>query len=417
MATLAMFFYDGIRELFKGGRLYWAWVVALVAMVIFGADKYLEQLTNGLIVTGMSDQVSWGAYIANFTYLVGVAAAAVMLVIPAYIFDRHDVKHVVLIGEGIAVAAVTMTMLFVFVDLGRPDRFWHLIPYLGRFNFPSSMLAWDVVVLSGYLFLNLTIPFYILFTRYRGGEPDPKIYLPGVWLSIAWAISIHTVTAFLFSSNVGRIFWHTSILGPRFLASAFTSGPALIVLALQVVNRFTLFKISSSVIDLLSLIITVALQINLFLLGVEIYTEFYVPTEHATAAQFLFFGVGGFTGLVPWIWTAIAFNLLAVVILTLHPLRKRRGLLNVACVLAVVGVWIEKGMGLIIPGFVPTPIGELFTYSPSEVEVLISLGIWAFGLLVFTLLAKVAIPIELGTLSFSRGTQSGRAPAQPTVHG
>ena len=405
MHPLVKFFVDGVREIFRGPTLYWLWMAGLAAVVVVGGLHYLEQVQQGMIVTGMSDQVSWGAYIANFTYLVGVAAAAVMLVIPAYIFNRQDVKHVVLIGEGIAVAAVVMCMLFVTVDLGRPDRIWHLIPLLGRFHFPQSMLAWDVVVLTGYLLLNLLIPFYILYTRYKGGEPDFRLYFPPVLLAIAWAISIHTVTAFLFSSNVARPFWHTAVLGPRFIASAFTSGPALIILALQVVDRFTEMRVHSSVIDLVSVITATALQINLFLLGVELFTEFYFPTEHSASARYLFFGLDGYNALVPWIWSALAMNLVAVSIFTVHPWRKKRALLNVACVLAVVGVWIEKGMGLIIPGFLPTPIGEMFDYSPSDVEISVSLAVWAVGLLVFTVLAKVAIPIEQGKLTFANGRE------------
>jgi Polysulphide reductase len=398
MSALLDFFADSLRQVFRGSRLYWTWVGGLGLVVLLGLAFYWRQLQQGLITTGMSDQVSWGAYIANFTYLVGIAAAAVMLVIPAYVFHRQDVKHVVLIGEGIAVAAVIMSVLFVVVDLGRPDRMWHMIPWIGRLHFPASLLAWDIVVLTGYLVLNLTIPFYILFSRYRGREPSARLYFPAVLVSIAWAISIHTVTAFLFSSNVARPFWHTAVLGPRFLASAFTAGPALIVLALQIIDRNTPFKVQSSVIDLMALITAIALQINLFLVGAEIFTDFYFRTEHVAAATYLYLGLNGANRLVPWIWTAILLDGAAVIMLTVHPLRRRRVFLSVACVLAIVGVWIEKGMGLVVPGFVPTPLGEVFEYSPFRGEVFISLGIWALGMLIFTLLAKVAIPIELGDL-------------------
>ena len=303
-----------------------------------------------------------------------------------------------LIGEGIAVAAVIMSVLFVVVDLGRPDRMWHMIPWVGRLHFPASLLAWDIIVLTGYLVLNLVIPFYILFSRYRGREPSARLYFPAVLVSIAWAISIHTVTAFLFSSNVARPFWHTAVLGPRFLASAFTAGPALIVLALQVIDRNTPFKVQSSVIDLMALITTVALQINLFLVGAEIFTDFYFRTEDVAAATYLYLGLDGADRLVPWIWTALALDGAAAIMLTVHPLRTRRVFLSIACVLAIIGVWIEKGMGLVVPGFVPTPLGEVFEYSPHWGEVFVSLGIWALGVLVFTVLAKVAIPIELGHL-------------------
>ncbi len=414
MKILFSFFADGIREIFRGNGLYWGWMGGLTVLVVIGARSYLQQLDQGLIVTGLSDQISWGAYIANFTYLVGVAAAAVMLVIPAYIFHRQDMKTVVLIGEGIAVAAATMSILFVVVDLGRPDRIWHMIPFLGNFHFPQSLLAWDVLVLSGYLFLNLAIPFYILFTRYRGREPSMALYFPAVLISIVWAISIHTVTAFLFSSNIARPFWHTAVLGPRFLASAFSSGPALIILALQCIDWLTPFKVDQRIIDTLAVITTVALQISLFLLGVELFTEFYAPTEHNISAQFLFFGLPGNVTLVPWIWTSIGFNVVAVVMLSIHTFRHRRGMLNAALMLLIVGVWIDKGMGLIVPGFVPTPIGEVFEYIPTGNEILLSVGIYALGLMIFTILAKIAIPIELGVLSYQAGqpshTVSGMAP-------
>jgi molybdopterin-containing oxidoreductase family membrane subunit len=398
MTTVGRFLLGGCGTLVGGGRLYWSWIGVLAVVISVGGVFYARQITHGLIVTGMSDQVSWGAYIANFTYLVGVAAAAVMLVIPAYVFHRDDIKHVVLVGEGAAVAAVIMAILFVVVDVGRPDRLWHMIPLLGRFNFPASMLAWDVFVLNGYLVLNLAIPFYILFSRYRGREPREGAYFPWVLLSIAWAISIHTVTAFLFSANAGRPFWHTAILGPRFLASAFTSGPALILIALQVIERVTPFRVRSAVIDFLGLVVTIALQINLFLLGVELFTDFYAGTEEIHSATYLFFGLHGAGRLVPWIWSAIALNVVAVTVLTIHPFRRRRWLLNAACALAIVGVWIEKGMGLIVPGFVPTPLGEILEYTPTAAEVFVSLGIWAVGALVFTLLTRVALAIELGHL-------------------
>lgn len=417
MRTVTTFLADGLREVFRGGRAYWTWVGALWVVILTGLLFYARQLDQGLITSGMSDQVSWGVYIANFTYLVGIAAAAVMLVIPAYVFHRDDVKHVVLIGEGIAVAAVIMSILFVVVDLGRPERIWHMIPLLGRLHFPQSLLAWDVVVLSGYLVLSVVIPFYMLFSRYQGREPRQELYFPAILGSIAWAISIHTITAFLFSSNVARPYWHTAVLGPRFLASAFTSGPALIVLALQVIGRQTPFKVQASVIQLMTLMATVALQINLFLLGAELFTDFYFRTEEVTAATYLYLGLDGANRLVPWIWSAIILQVAAATILTLHPLRGRRVVASIACAFAIVGVWIEKGMGLVIPGFVPTPLGEVFEYSPSWGEVFVSLGIWAFGMLVFTLLAKVAISIEVGALRLTTthpaGAGVGGASAEP----
>ncbi len=392
------FLLDAIRIMFKGPRNYWLWLMFLLSLIVIGCMSYVRQLTTGLVVTGMSDQVSWGFYISNFAFLVGIAAAAVLLVIPAYIFERKDIKGVVLMGEGMAVAAVIMAMLFVIVDLGRPERIWHMIPVIGRFNFPVSLLAWDVVVLSGYLLLNLAIPFYILFSKYRGWEPQLKLYFPFVVLAIFWAISIHTVTAFLFSANPARPYWHTALLGPRFIASAFVSGPALMIVTFQVVRKISSFPVKQSVIDLLALVTTFALQISLFFVLAELFTDFYNEGSHSASIRYLFMGLQGFSSLTPWIWTAIIFNVTAVIILTIHPLRRNMWTLNVACALCFFGVWIEKGMGLVVPGFIPTPLGEIFEYSPTSLELSVSLAIWALGFLVFTLLARFVIAVEQGQI-------------------
>lgn len=412
MSAAIRFVLDGLREMLRGGPAYWRWLGVLGVLIAIGLWAYIGQIDRGLVVTGMSDQVSWGFYISNFAFLVGIAAAAVLLVIPAYLFHRVDVKSVVLLGEGLAVAAVICAMLFVTVDLGRPERVWHMFPVIGRFNWPMSLLAWDVVVLSGYLALNLALPLYVHFCHWRGQEPVFRLYFPVVVVAMFWAISIHTVTAFLFSANAGRPFWHTALLGPRFIASAFVSGPALIILVLQVIRRVTDYPVKQSVIDTLALIMAVSLQISLFFVVAELFTDFYNETSHAGSMRYLFFGLGGLGGLRGWIWTALALNVAAVVILSIHKLRTHMTTLNIACVLAFVGIWIEKGMGLVVPGFIPTPLGEVFEYTPTMRELAVALGIWAIGALVFTLLAKASIAIELGRVGARRATQES-ADAMP----
>lgn len=390
---LVNFFFDGLRALRQGGRGYWMWVGSLACVIALGLFCYGLQLRHGLVVTGMSDQVSWGFYISNFAFLVGIAAAAVLLVIPAYIYHREDMKSAVILGEALAVAAVLCAMTFVMVDLGRPDRFWHLIPGPGRLNFPTSMLAWDVIVLTGYLLLNIAIPLYVLFSRYRGREPVLRRYFPWVVLAMFWAISIHTVTAFLFSANSARPFWNIALLAPRFIATAFASGPALIIVVLQLVRRHTGFSIEQSVIDTLALIMTTALQITLFFTMAELFTDFYNEGAHAASSRYLYFGLHGLAALRPFIWTALAMNVVAVVILSIHALRRRTSTLNLACGLVFVGIWIEKGMGLVVPGYIPSPLGEVFEYTPTAIELGIAAGIWALGMLVFTLLAKASIAL------------------------
>lgn len=550
-----VFIWRCVRIAFVGDWRYYAWMGALMVICLLGLNAYAKQLVHGLFVTGMSDEVSWGVYIANFTFLVGVAAAAVMMVIPVYIYNNEELHDLVIFGELLAVAAIIMCLLFVTVDLGRPDRFWHLIPGIGEFNFPASMLSWDVLVLNGYLLLNIYICGYLLYTRYQGRRPTKWFYIPFVFIAIVWAVSIHTVTAFLYVGLGGRPFWNSAIVGPRFLASAFSAGPALIILAMQVVRRVTASAPSANVPRLqedviesenptmrattledlnelerhlpelasvshevrlsiladaavlevkagnvllrqgetdskaffvlkgrvvvkreeggrfrvtrcvgpgeqfgessalartprvataiaeesgvilrlsgaslrqlmqspkinrvisarmserlmitdralmtLRSIVQVAMLINVFLLANEVFKEFYSGTHHVASSKYLYLGLHGYHALVPWIWTAIAFNLVAMVLLIL-PISRNLKWLNITCVLCIVGIWIEKGMGLVIPGFIPTPLGEIVEYAPSMNETLISFGIWAFGLLCYTVFLRMSVPILQGRLS------------------
>jgi molybdopterin-containing oxidoreductase family membrane subunit len=398
------------RIAFVGDWRYYAWMGSLSLVCLLGINAYARQFVQGLVVTGMSDEVSWGVYIANFTFLVGVAAAAVMLVIPVYVYDNAELHDLVIFGELLAVAAILMCLAFVTVDLGRPDRFWHLIPGIGQFNFPASMLSWDVLVLNGYLLLNLHICGYLLYSRYCGRKPARWFYIPFVFVAIVWAVSIHTVTAFLYVGLGGRPFWNSAIVGPRFLASAFTAGPALIILALQIIRRITDYGITDKALLTLRSIVQVSMIINVFLLANEVFKEFYSGNLHVASSKYLFVGLHGHHALVPWIWTAITFNLIALVLLVL-PLSRSLRWLNFTCVLAIVGIWIEKGMGLVIPGFIPTPLGALIEYSPSLNETLVCLGIWAFGLLCYTVFLRMAVPILQGRLSRAGERQRQSNPA------
>jgi molybdopterin-containing oxidoreductase family membrane subunit len=386
------------RIAFVGDWRYYAWMGVLTVLCLAGLNAYAKQLVHGLITTGMSDQVSWGVYIANFTFLVGVAAAAVMMVIPVYIYDNEELHDLVIFGELLAVAAILMCLAFVTVDLGRPDRFWHLIPGLGQLNFPASMLSWDVIVLNGYLLLNVHICGYLLYCRYRGVKPSKWFYIPFVFVAIGWAVSIHTVTAFLYVGLGGRPFWNSSIVGPRFIASAFTAGPALIILALQIIRRITDYHITDKALLTLRSIVQVSMLINVFLLVNEVFKEFYSGDLHVASSRYLYLGLNGYHALVPWIWTAVVFNLVAMFLLVL-PLSRSLKWLNLTCALCITGIWIEKGMGLVIPGFIPTPLGQIVEYRPSLNETLICIGIWAFGLLAYTIFLRMSVPILQGRLS------------------
>ena len=393
---LSAFAMHALRAATTGGRRYHLWMAALTLVMLAGAFAYATQLRYGLGVTGLNDHVSWGLYISNFTFLVGLAAAAMMLVLPAYILHDVDFGRAVLMAEAVAVAALVMCLSFVVVDIGNPLGGWHLMPVIGFLNWPRSLLAWDVIVLNGYLALNLAIPFYILYTRFSGRAPDKRKYLPWMYVAVMWAVSIHLVTAFLLAGLPARPFWNTALLGPRFLASAFTAGPAFVILLLWFIRRETSYPIADGAFSKLALVTTVAAQINIVMLGSELFYKFYSPTHHGINAKYLFFGIDGHNALVPWIWTAIALNVLATIALMIHPLRRNPRWLMPACAVLFFSIWVEKGMGLVVPGFIPSPLGEIVEYTPSIVELVVTAGIWALGMFVLTILVRVALPIELG---------------------
>jgi len=385
---------DAVTWSLSGGIVYQLFLCLLAVFMLFGVYAYLVQFNLGLTVTNMSDIVSWGFYIANFTFLVGVAAAAVMIILPSYIYKDKDLHKVVIIGELVAIGALVMCMMFVFVDLGGPLQAWHLIPGIGIFNWPSSLLTWDILVLNGYLILNLSVPTYILFCHYHNRNPDERKYRPLVFISIFWAFGIHLVTAFLYQGLPARPFWNNPLMGPRFLASAFAAGPALITVVLGIIDTTTTFKIEKEVFNKLRRIIVVSAIINLIMLFSEIFKEFYLPTHHSLPAIYLYFGLDGYNSLVPWIWTAVIMNLVATVTLAFNPGNNDPRVLFPASILLFVGIWIEKGIGLIVPGLVPSPLGEIVDYAPSWVEVGITLGILALGVFIVTMLVKPALIIE-----------------------
>ncbi len=387
------FIWWAAKESTEGSLLFYLWMIVLTAVALVGANAWAHQVTNGMIVTNMTDHVSWGLYIANFTFMVGVAAGGVMMVIPAYVYNDRKMHDVVIVGEILALAAITMCLLFVVVDLGRPERFWHLIPGIGRFNWPMSMLTWDVIVLNGYLLLNLHICGYLLYMRYLGREPNKTWYVPFVMLSIFWAISIHTVTAFLYCGLGGRPFWNTALLAPRFLVSAFVAGPAFILIILWFLRAIVGRKIAKEPSLVLINIIRVTILMNLVMVISEVFTEFYSGGSHTASAQYLFIGLHGHNALVPWIWTAIGFNVVATILFVSPWVTRNNGILIFACVLAFIGAWIEKGMGLIVPGFIPSTLHEIVEYTPSLTEWKVSAGIWAFGLMILTVLLKIAIAV------------------------
>jgi Ni/Fe-hydrogenase subunit HybB-like protein len=392
----ARFVAGSARCVLSGNPAYWAWLLLLLALVASGAHAYASQLREGLVLTGMRDPVSWGFYIGNFTFLVGVAAAAVVLVIPAYVYDWKPIREIVIIGELLAISAIVMCLLFVMADIGRPDRFWHLMPPFGRLNFPSSILGWDFLVLNIYFALNLGVVTHILFRLYTRRHYVKAIVVPLVLLSIPMAVGIHTVTAFLYNGLAARPYWNSSILAPQFLASAFCSGPAILLFVLQALRRFTRFEIQDEAIWKIAELMAYAMFLNLFLHGAEAFKEYYSNTAHLLNTRYWYSGLEGHRTMVPYAWSAVALNLVSFGLFIVPAARRNPITLNLGCLATYAGVYIEKGMGLIIPGLTPDTLGEIYEYAPTITELRVAAGIFAVGFVVFTLMLKVAVPISLG---------------------
>ncbi len=379
-----------LEKALVGDRGYWAWVGGLLVVIGLGVAAYLHQLGTGLGVTGLSRDVTWGLYIAQFTFLVGVAASAVTVVLPYALHDCKQFARITILGEMVAIAAVLTCMLFIFVDMGQPARILNVLLY----PTPHSVMFWDMTVLTGYLVLNVIVSRVTLAAE-RNGDRPPRWLRPIVILSIPWAIGIHTVTAFLYAGLAARPFWMTALLAPRFLASAFASGPALLVLVCLLLRRLAGFDPGREAIGKLATLVTYAMCINVFFLSVELFTALYsgIP-EHAAHFEFLFVGLDGNVMLVPWMWASEALAALALVLLLGRARWAGEASLAVACVAVFLSVWIEKGLGLVVAGFVPSPLGKVAGYAPTAPELLVSAGAYGVGLLVVTVLFKVAVGVR-----------------------
>ena len=372
-----------------GGRKYWLWITSLFLLVLAGSLCYVLQLTHGLAVTGLSRDVSWGLYIAQFTFFVGVAASAVMVVLPYYLHDYQQFGRITILGELLAVTAVTMCILFIFVDLGQPTRIVNIVLHPQ----PKSVMFWDMIALGGYLLMNAAIA-VVTLTAQREQVPAPGWIKPVIILSIPWAIGIHTVTAFLYSGLPGRSYWLTAILAPRFLASAFASGPALLILLCLALRKLSGFDAGREAIQKLAVIVTYALAINMFLILAEVFTAFYseIPA-HEEHFEYLFIGLNGDRHLVLWMWLSTLLSGVALALLLVPKWRTNIRLLVVACVCVFVSIWLDKGLGLIVGGMAPSPLGAVTRYVPTLPESAIVLGIWASGALMITVFYKITLSV------------------------
>jgi len=374
-----------------GSKGYWIWVGSLLALVAASFIVYLYQYRQGLWITGLSRDVSWGLYISQFTFLVGVAASAVMVVLPFYLHNFKAFGKITVLAQFLAIGAVVMSLLFILTDLGKPMRLFNvpLHPTL------HSMLFWDMIFLNGYLVLNLVSGWSILSAQDQDIAP-PKWIKPLIYLSIPWAVLMHMITAFIYAATPGREFWLTAIMTPRFLVSAFAAGPILLIILGTITEKVTGYGPSEQAIQKLVTITLYMLILDLFFIGLEFFTAFYshIPA-HTVTFRYLLLGIHGNDALRPWYWTMLLATLGAIILFFIPGIRKRRARLVFACLIGFMGLWIDKGFVLVVAAFIPNPFGQVKEYPPTGPEMLIALGIYGVGALIVTLLYKIAVSIEI----------------------
>ena len=379
-----------MEKALKGSKTYKQWLIFLLAIMGVGLGFYLVQVREGLTVTGLSRDVSWGLYVGQFTLIVGVAASAVMLVLPSYLHNVREFSRITVLGEFLAVASVIMCLLFIIVDLGSRSRLFNVLIY----STPHSLLFWDMVVLNGYLILNLLIGWNVLEAE-RNSTVPPKWVKALIYVSIPWAFSIHTVTAFLYAGIPGRHFWLTALIAPKFLASAFATGPALLIILCLALKKFAKFDAGKAAIERLALIVTYALIVSVFMVAVEFFTAFYSQVPgHMHALKYLFAGLEGHGKLVPLMWFFVVLAIVGLILLINPKTRRNEKTLLIASIAVFLSMLIEKGVSFVVGGFIPNPLEHVVEYVPTATEIFISLGVWATGFLILSIFYKIVVSVK-----------------------
>jgi molybdopterin-containing oxidoreductase family membrane subunit len=412
MKTALSFAIDFGSYAIKGGTKYYAWLLFLAFFILIGSYTAYLQFTQGLIVTGATDQITLESFFASFVFTAHVAAAAVLVVAPGYLYHRQDMKELAVIGEIVAMVFVATGITFVLFHMGRPDRIFHMIPGIGFMNFPNSMLAYDTIVLNVYLILNCIGVVYILYKKYIGKFEAKELaiwFKPIVFLAIAWGPLIHIVTAFVLASNARIGTWSSAVLPFAFLSMAGASGPALIVLLFLLIRKNTKLAINDSVIDLMTTIIAWSLGIIILVFAAEIFTLLYPGTMHADSLKYTMFGHNGLNAYVPWFWGVMVAIVGSFVALLFSKVRRSYDRwLPLVCFVVFVAILTEKPMVLVFPAFSPTPLGEYAEYHVTLIEFFNVLFVWALGFLSLTLILKGAIGILTGEVSHDKSSASSQ---------
>jgi molybdopterin-containing oxidoreductase family membrane subunit len=380
-----------LQAALKGSRRYWGFLFLLLGFIAVGFACWLREHHLGSGPTsGLSRDVPWGLHIGQLTFFVGVAASAVMVVLPYYLHNYKDFGRLTVLGEFLAVSAVIVAMLSVFTIMGQPGRVFNVLLH----PTPNSIIFWDMVVLSTYLALNLICGWTALSAERQGVAP-PKWVKPFIYLAILWAPSIHMVTAFLYAGLPGKHHWLTALQAVHFLATAFAAGPALLILLSMILRKVSRFDPGTKAIQKLAEIAIYALILHLFFIVLEFFTAFYSRSPgHMQSLEYLYVGLEGHKALVPVMWSSSLLAVLGLILLAVPASRHNDKALAVGAVSIFFSIWMDKGLAFIVAGFIPNSFEKITEYWPAPNELMVAVGVLAVGTLVLTLLYKITVSVK-----------------------
>lgn len=413
-----------LAPLTRTSKGYYIFVASLLAVIAWGLFAYITQLRYGLLMTGMRDIVSWGFYIFNFVFWIGVSHVGALISAILRLTHAGWRTPITRLGELITVAALLIGASMIFIDLGRPDRILNLIWY-GRFQSP---LIWDVIGVSTYLIGSFTylyipsIPDFALMRdrlRQEASAFKQKVY---TWLALGWkgtpeqrrrldkahkimtvmiipiAISVHTVVSFVFAMTL-RPGWDSTILAPNFVIGALFSGMGALLIVMGVFRKFYHLEeyITEKHFRNMSYLVMVLLFAYFYFVLVEYLTvgyKFRIEEKHLFTLLLV-----GKNAIWYWLFFFSAFVAPAILIL----FQKGSTILRTvtAGILINVGMWVKRFVIIISTLEVPLmPFEfEFGTYTPSWVEISIIAAGFAGFALILTLFTKIMPIIPLVELT------------------
>jgi Ni/Fe-hydrogenase subunit HybB-like protein len=378
----------------KGDRKFWISVAVLGTMVAAGIYAWIYQIQRGLWVTGLNQKVSWGFYIINCVFFIGMSYGGAMTSAILRLTNAKWRAPLTRIAEATAVAALLVGAVYPIIDMGRPDRFLNILMYAQV----GSPVVWDVVAISTYMLASLVflylplIPdlaqtrdslrmsrlqrvYQVLALGWKGTPAQEHSLQRGIGimavLIIPLAVSVHSVLAWLFAVTA-RGGWHSTIFAPLFVLAAMLSGVAaviLVVAAFRKVYGLQEFITAKHFRYLTYLMIALGVGYLYFMVS-EYLTEGYLLDE-ATAPLLESIFIGSYA---PAFWGFTIIGLIFPLLLAALPGRYVIARACSASLLVIGGMWLKRFL-IVVPGMAePVMPWDWGRYAPSWVEITITLG-------------------------------------------